>query len=551
MNNRFKKILFPIAAALVICSIPLACGNLEELTKDVEFKVNNDLIRIPLSIRFFDVSPSSTSGDPSVLIPELAIEIIGQDADKLYTPSVQRLKDINKLKGGLIDVAIKKSHVITRDRPLKFTVIARPTSGNYLPTVRSFTLTDTVKTIENIGLLNLSKTPSGVKVKTGTVTVGATGVAETTILVSDSSKVTIPKGVRFKTKEGQEVTGVVDVRLVQFSPTDPAALQAFPGGFAPQRVRDTNGSDLGSGFFQSLGFIALDMSVGGKAVKNFEGGEVTVSFDLNPKLIHPQTGKPLKAGDTVPLWSLDETTGEWKKEAIIAISNSGDKLQAVWSQSHLSYWNLDFFWNSCFVGTNIQLPANIPNGYYYMEIVDAQTGWAISAKYDYLFGGQSYTILNAPQNFNSVFVRISNNMPWNACASSNSFVSNSQTFSLCNNGAANLVFNPAPPTQVPNPTISVNVKGSCASQPNVAIGPTASIWFTEANCSNWRFLGTIVNGQFSTQELKPGTSYHFFTWTGVGAIFIADQTIPAGINSNYIYNVPTIALPQSLCSLIL
>jgi hypothetical protein len=535
------------------------CTTKDELTKDLQIIVKNDLIRIPLSLRILDLNPAV--GATSFAPPKVEIEITGPDADKIYTPGVEKVSAIGSVSGGLLDIALKKALVPTAANPIKFSLTLR--AAGYLTTVRSFQIVDTSFQMQEIGMINLSSPPQGVAVINTTVDVGANGLAQDVAIKGDSVKVSIPKGTIFKTATGEVVTGAVSVQLVQFSPTSFSALEGFPGGFSPNNVKDKTGKDLGGGSFQTLGFLALDMKAGTKEVKNFENGELTISMNVSNTLKNSSNNNTaIKPGETVPLWSLDVKTGEWQQEEVVTMGGSAAQPVATWKQKHLSYWNLDYFWNFCVVGKTLVFPTNLPSNYYYVEFVDNITGFVYKRSYHYITAGISETLLFAPNISNPVRLRISNAAYGYLAGSNNNpqsgiFAYNTNSFVMCGSGTVNLVLNPAPQTNLA-PTITVQVRGRCPQNPNLLVGPTAVLWFKPAGSSplNWRCMGSVVNGYFQTSLLERGKEYDFMAFNGRTNQVILNSDIPTEFRkiptqstTNYTYLLPPIDLPNYVCSL--
>ncbi len=560
MKKTHKISLF--AFLLAALSVGLwQCTTKEDLTKDLQIVVKNDLIRIPLSLRILDLNPAP--GATTFAPPKVEITVTGPDADNIYTPAIEKISAIGSVSGGLLDIALKKALIPTAQKPVKFSLTFK--AAGYLTTVRSFQIVDTTLQMQEIGMINLSRPPQGVAVINATVDVGANGLTQDAVIKGDSVKVDIPKGTIFKTANGEVVTGAVSVQLVQFSPNSFASLEGYPGGFSPNNVKDKSGKDLGGGSFQTLGFLALDMKAGDKEVKNFEGGELSVSMNVSNNLKNPNNNNAnMKPGETVPLWSLDTKTGEWQEEQVITMTGTAAQPVATWKQKHLSYWNLDYFWGFCFTGKTLVFPSNLPPNYYYVEFVDNVTGFVYTRKYHYIDRNRSETLVFVPNTPNQVYLRISNAAYGYLAGSNNApdpnagiFSFRTNSFVMCGSGTVNLVLTPAPQAST-TPTITVRVRGYCPTNPNLLVGPTVVLWFKPAGSSplNWRLLGLVNDGYFQTNLLAKGQAYDFMAFNGRTNqqipntdIPVEFRKIPTESTTNYTYLIPPIALPQSICDL--
>ena len=134
---------------------------------------------------------------------------------------------------------------------------------------------------------------------------------------------------------GNPVAGPVQASM---TPVDVAAdLAAFPGRFAAVR---TNGDQ---GLLLSYGTVEFVLSAASGPVQLANGQRATIEIPIYRSL--RKNGTPLAAGDSFPLWSLNERTGGWTEEGtgtvVAADSPSGFALRA--EVQHFSWWNHDDF----------------------------------------------------------------------------------------------------------------------------------------------------------------------------------------------------------------
>ena len=161
--------------------------------------------------------------------------------------------------------------------------------------------------------------------------------------------ITIPKDTVLKTEDGALITGKVKVEAVHY---DDNSTESFPGGLVAlaSNVPDANGSGTTTEEvnFVSAGFTSITIKdeASGKTVKNFGDKNITIAMTLPHNTLNPETNVTVVAGDTIPIWSYDVSTGKWNYEALgTVIANPNDN-NATWAviyqASHLSYWNLDW-----------------------------------------------------------------------------------------------------------------------------------------------------------------------------------------------------------------
>jgi hypothetical protein len=132
---------------------------------------------------------------------------------------------------------------------------------------------------------------------------------------------------------GNAVTGAVQVFM---TPVDVAAhARAFPGRF---EGRDATGQN---NLLLSYGTVEYALNVGGNPVQLAPGKTATIEIPIFTGL--NDDGSPVAAGQTSPLWVLDERSGGWRQEGtgtvVEATTPSGFALRA--QVAHFSWWNHD------------------------------------------------------------------------------------------------------------------------------------------------------------------------------------------------------------------
>ncbi len=65
-------------------------------------------------------------------------------------------------------------------------------------------------------------------------------------------------------------------------------------------------------------------------------------------MINPNTNATIKAGETIPMWSLNDETGQWRAEGNATFAtNAAGKLVARLQITHLSDWTCAYPSTSC------------------------------------------------------------------------------------------------------------------------------------------------------------------------------------------------------------
>ncbi|MDJ0752381.1 MAG: PKD domain-containing protein [Ardenticatenaceae bacterium] len=137
--------------------------------------------------------------------------------------------------------------------------------------------------------------------------------------------------------DGTPTTGSIDVAITPLDVTT-SAVDAFPGGF------DGLAADGTQNILGSYGTVDFSLNQSGQELQLQPGQTATVRLPLYVST--DPDGQPLTAGQTIPLWSLDEATGVWIQEGSGTVtadpaSPSGFVLEAT--IGHFSWWNADQF----------------------------------------------------------------------------------------------------------------------------------------------------------------------------------------------------------------
>jgi hypothetical protein len=437
---------------------------------------------------------------------------------------------------------------------LDFTVVAKSKSGKYLRTVKNVVLSDTGTQFVTIPMVNLDKLPNGVSKATATVTVGDNGAVATekvTTTGTEKLEVTIPAGTKMYDATGTELKGAVSVQVLRFSGADDEAnrntLESFPGGFQVQKAVDETGKTLSPGGFTTAGFIAIDMEVAGKAVKTFSGTGVSINMDITPG-IKDDKGNVVKPGDQLPVWSLNEADGSWKKELTLTVGGTAAKPTATYAQNHLSYWNLDWFWGTCAAGSTITIPTNVQAGWYFVEIIRGNGDGRVltslfgssPARYMYITPGQRIQFFYAP--FGNFQMKLYYGSTF--CRGDLAYRTSSD-FQLCGGGSTVSL---AAVTTRQSLAVSVFVSGYCQSRPNLAINPNVTVYYKKTGCYYWTPLGVMTGGFLWSQGiLNVGESFDFYVVMGGSGYAFYNKTIP----KESTYYLPNILIPTLYCNQIL
>ncbi|UTV29478.1 hypothetical protein [Photobacterium atrarenae] len=215
----------------------------------------------------------------------------------------------------------------------------------------------------------------------------------------------IPVGTQLLDAAGDPVTGTVTANIVHFSnepngnASNESVLDAFPGGLEPDIILDANGDEdpaLAGGGFISAGFTAIQLqNEQGDTVAQFDQ-PITLTFDVPADTINPETKAKIKTGETIPVWSYDETTGRWKAEGegtVGDLNAETNTFTLTKNITHLSYYNLDYFWGSrCYADIKLE---EVNGNDYNPRVIFTRAGGGWS-KSQYIWGMGKHTFARIP-----------------------------------------------------------------------------------------------------------------------------------------------------------
>ncbi|MCB0597227.1 MAG: hypothetical protein H6557_31220 [Lewinellaceae bacterium] len=191
-------------------------------------------------------------------------------------------------------------------------------------------------------MADLSNPPDGLYTVEQTVGLGSGAVAANDIELAAADAtgaggyiLKFPTGTKFQ-NNNVSVSG--DSLKVKLSFGDPAVRYAsrfFPNGFIVEDAVDINGEAIAEPFyFKAVAWMSAELSVDGIPITDVSAG--TAEFRINPDAIDPSTGQAYSPGDTIPLWSLNNETGVWKKELLRTAVSGQFGLKVEYPITHFS-----------------------------------------------------------------------------------------------------------------------------------------------------------------------------------------------------------------------
>lgn len=490
--------------------------------ENVELIVSADIYKAPVLVSALNADPTST-----VQPTDATISISGPNADLVVDELGS--SDI-KMNGGISSFNLLAKSSPSESNPIIINI--KVACKGFISSNQTIRLTDPNTPLKvMIPLVSITAPPTGVSVVEKTV--GTTNgqanaiteiVAEKTSSKTEKATISIPAGTQMQDANGKAINASsVSVTMAHFGTTTPQSIQAFPGGFIAENAITADGKKQAV-TFETAGFVAIDMVAGGTNVKNFST-PIDVSIGVNSTLVNPKTGIIIKENDTVPVWSLDTETGQWKEEGIAIIQkDASGNLQATFKAKHLSWWNLDWTWiygaSDC---TNKTLKINVTSNLSQEQAISPYEVQIQTASGQYLAG------LHSQEMYNGLSLLIPR-MPSVSQAKivvmkGSKVVGSTALFNPCSIGtvAVNVTDTP-PPAPI---TVNVDFTAKCTNK-TLNLKPAAWIYLYDPT-GDWYdsfIYNYMVNGKTSFR-VKEGVKYYvyaYFGGSGYGGVITFNKT---------------------------
>lgn len=430
----------------------------------------------------------------------LAVKLTGE-AENTYTA-----------QGGIFSFGITEDVEPSKAQPISITLLVF--SDGYISTSKALRITTTGGELVTINMVERANPPSGVtNVETRQGAANSQGATTSSIQVQTpaetasqvSAQVNISENTVIKDASGTPLQGTLNTSVTFFNGQGENVLPSFPGGLTCQVNADENGAP-NEGNFITAGFLAVDITDdNGRQAENFDQ-PVEFIMEIAEGMQNPETGMLVKLGDIVPAWSYNDETGEWKYEGKGAVEgpNENGKLFVRVAAIHLSYWNLDWFSNSCSYSRKIIFQnwlGAYGNIYLTFKGSGNASGWWHDA---YIYNGDNWIeLLNAP-TFPVDIIAYAGN-------SAGIELGRWENVTLC--GESELLLDVTIPAAILSHMgeKTFHITGICPNDKQLAVRPTAPIWYKRDDMSSWLYAGMVVDGVITVGGINFGDKYYLTT----------------------------------------
>ena len=512
----YKKIFTLFTGiALVLSMFTLQSCDIKSPVEGVTVRIKNIPRTTSVRVEFIDQNVGQVVSAP------ITVTFSGINGSKIISTTNQVITTATT-SNGILNFAVADDVTPSVNSPVEFVMVVK--SANYLSTSKRILVTKPGANAFTINMLNFnsSSMPAGVSTNANSNAGTASSAGTTAPIIASSSasgtgvnaRVSVPAGTVLKDANGNVLSGTVATRVTYFDATQPASVATFPGGFA---IRDDQNN---VGNFVTAGFAAINMSVGGVEVESFSQN-VTVEIDINSNTRNPETGTTVKSGDQIPLWSYNENTGEWKNEGTYTVASADGKLSIrKTNMTHLSWWNMDWFYDGCYT---TQVKIAVEGGCWQWLYLVAE----FTQESGYLYTGYIYaydpvvSLMNVPDNRP---VRIKAFQNWNDYYQyyyyrTDNSVGTLDAADLCQD--QQITYTLQAEANATGDNIDVYVRGVC---PNGNILDEGTLDVEILKDGIWQLAGRIVDGYIRIYCLQIGQEYSFRVYYD-GEYYQEDYTV--------------------------
>ena len=403
MNLRYFLLLALVVAAILIgkyCCMP----------KNALVEIKSR-IQAPMGVAFIEVKDGArqnVSGKIKVTFIDSAGQVMSANGIPLKTFEVTQV----------MSIGLSPAAVFSPDKPYLFYIKAE--ADGYETNVKPVVVTQNVPNYVPIYMAKLDALPPGGGL--------ASAVGTTSALIGSSQTIVAGTGAQqFKLTFAEGTTFIADKKRVNpesrlsysllrgiNNPLDSIGNtftnQAFPGGAEVVNARDASGNIIATPaspfYFTTAGWFTMDIKTAeGQKVDAFSK-PADVEMPLSKNLKNPITNAPLKVGDRIPLWSMNERTGVWRQEGETIVADAGNgQLKTSFKVSHLSTWNMDFMNGGCPAGTVISVINNSGlTGTFFSQYINASDRSVLTQKMVSLSAGIQLDVIRPPNVPGRIYV---------------------------------------------------------------------------------------------------------------------------------------------------
>ncbi|UEG53346.1 hypothetical protein LLH06_20635 [Mucilaginibacter daejeonensis] len=472
-------------------------------TDDINIMVNTaSLSKAPTLVQFVNANPNSKTVFPS----SFKATITGPGAGLVQVDGGGNNFTVTD---GILPLSLTKDANPSLNNPVTYNIYVEV--PGFVPVATTITTTNTNISMPVIPLVEYASPASGTAavVKQNNISAGTTPAAvvlatTTNATTTEASSVRLAGGTQLLDESGKVINSTtLKSNIVYFGTGNTQSLNAFPGGFDAQGAIDAEGKKLPQGTnFVTAGLLSINMAAGNTSVKGFSK-PVDLTMELNSELVNPQTKRTVKAGDLIPIWSMNEQTGNWKYESTATVvTGSNGKLVVNFPITHLSSWAANWTSNTCGSDLTVNVRADQEtSGDYVISLVTANEQPVSSVTTNKLYNGYTTIMNNIPSDAGNMKL-IAYSRDGNALTK----IGETMTFDPCSAGSVTITLANRSVGEYVKTNVKVTAK--CTNKQVIAY---PSAWITLKNTTTGENTNLYMSDGIATANLANGSSYAIST----------------------------------------
>ena len=269
-----------------------------------------------ISVNLVDAATGISIGSTSQSVT-VNLTFTGPGASKIVSSLDEPITSLS-IKNGVGTFGVSSSFTPSAQNPVMVTIQA--SASGYQTTSYPINIQSTGSSAYTIKMVKLSAPPAGTNTGTTTGQASSSGTTSSQINIQTntgantggSATLTVPTGTTITDANGKPVSGSLIANVTYYSSSYDLSNGSLPTGLSVTAVDSNN--NTGPGFIQPAAFASFTVTnQSGQLAKNFSPS-ITLSFTVPSSTINPTTGNPIQDGETVPIYSFDETNQVWKFE---------------------------------------------------------------------------------------------------------------------------------------------------------------------------------------------------------------------------------------------
>ncbi len=529
MKSKFN-LFFLLASFLFAC----AC---KSPLQDVKLVVNSKVFKTKIAFQIQDAVP--TSPEP---IPNITVKVFGGSDYSNPDNSIENPSYVLDSKGtksfkvvkGFTTFFLSPGIEPNANKPVKFTAIF--SAPGYLNAIVNVSLNKTGNSSYRVKMIKIDNTPAGVSAATGTMQVGTNGLGSNFTLTSNASgtqsfgaTIFFTSGTRFYNSAGTELTGTLNVSIIHYNNQSESSLQSFPGGL-DIHSGSYQGSQINNFTFLTAGLVDFQITAGNQNVASFSNPAI-LTMGIDPNTYNPDNQSMVSAGQSIPVWTMNQSNGVWNFLSNSTIESGTNGLQSVSNLNSPGIVNYDYRVNNNGIANpQLGIGGNSlgdfpPSGYLNFRLYFANTNTYYGNEQwfsiDEIRNGSNFSYPILPSDIQFVLRAFYGNQ----------LVGESSPFSS-SIGTIYMNYNFSGFNFINYFRVEANVWGTCPNQPDVRNTPDAAVYIRDVN-GYYENFGWMSDG-FYTGYFQSGRTYNYCVFA-YGQLSEGSFTIESGFSGTLYY----------------